>query len=161
MEFIIRKKQNSDNAWITELLRRDWGGDFITTRGVKYSPRDLRGFIAENKQKVVGICLYNIKNEECEIVLLEAFIQYQGIGTGLLGKLRDQNRRENWKRMWLVTTNDNIDALRFYQKRGFELLKIHRNAISKSRKIKPTIPETGNYGISIRDEIELELKQEN
>ncbi|GAB6277014.1 MAG: hypothetical protein SAMD01599839_15540 [Rectinema sp.] len=63
--------------------------------------------------------------------------------------------------MWLVTTNDNIDALRFYQKRGFELLKIHRNAISKSRKIKPTIPETGNYGISIRDEIELELKQEN
>ncbi len=159
MAFIIREKENVDNAWIVELLRQNWGGDFIITRSIKYSPQDLRGFIAENKREVAGICLYNIKNDECEIVLLEAFSQYQGIGTGLLEKMRDKSREEKWQRIWLITTNDNIDALRFYQKRGFELVKIYRNEMAKSRIIKPTIPERGNYGIPIRDEIELELKQ--
>jgi DNA-3-methyladenine glycosylase I len=59
-------------------------------------------------------------------------------------------------RIWLITTNDNIDALRFYQKRGYEMKTVHRYAMEVSRKTKPQIPFEGKYGIPIRDEIEME-----
>jgi RimJ/RimL family protein N-acetyltransferase len=61
------------------------------------------------------------------------------------------------RRIWLITTNDNTAALRFYQKKGFSLVAVHRNAIERSRQLKPEIPETGNDGIPLRDEIELEI----
>ena len=61
------------------------------------------------------------------------------------------------KQLWLITTNDNINALRFYQKRGFMLVAVHRNALELSRKLKPEIPMIGNDGIPLRDEIELEM----
>ena len=61
------------------------------------------------------------------------------------------------KRIILTTTNDNLSALRFYQKRGFDIFKINLNAVEQSRKIKPEIPLIGMDGIPIKHEIELEL----
>jgi GNAT superfamily N-acetyltransferase len=69
----------------------------------------------------------------------------------------DEARKQNCERVFLATTNDNLHALRFYQKRGFELVAVHRGAVNESRKIKPGIPLIGNDGIPIRDEIELEM----
>jgi hypothetical protein len=63
-------------------------------------------------------------------------------------------------RVWLITTNDNLDALRFYQRRGFTLAALHRGAVARSRRLKPTIPEVGAHGIPIRDELELERRLE-
>jgi len=51
-----------------------------------------------------------------------------------------------------------LNALGFYQKRGFELVAVHRGAVNESRKIKPSIPLVGMNGIPLRDEIELEIK---
>jgi hypothetical protein len=50
-----------------------------------------------------------------------------------------------------------MNALRFYQKRGFVLVALHRNALELSRKLKPEISLIGNAGIPLRDEIELEI----
>ncbi|MDP2585543.1 MAG: GNAT family N-acetyltransferase, partial [Candidatus Levybacteria bacterium] len=60
------------------------------------------------------------------------------------------------KSVWLVTSNDNIDSLRFYQKRGFRITKVYPNAIDKARKIKPEVPVIGKYGIPLKDALELE-----
>jgi hypothetical protein len=57
-----------------------------------------------------------------------------------------------------VTTNDNADALIFWQKMGASLKRVYPNAISLSRKLKPEIRKIGKHGIPIRDEIELEFK---
>ena len=78
-----------------------------------------------------------------------------GIGSALLGKLADIAREQNCRGIWLITTNDNTDAMRFYQRRGFYFVAVHKDAIKYSRKLKPEIPEIGNHGIPIRDEIEL------
>ena len=60
-------------------------------------------------------------------------------------------------RLWVITTNDNVNALRFYQRRGFCLVTVHRGAVDRSRAtLKPEIPAAGAYGIPLRDEIELE-----
>ncbi len=55
-----------------------------------------------------------------------------------------------------MTTNDNTPALRFYQRRDFDLVSIHRNAVKEARKLKPEIPDVGMDGINIRHEIEME-----
>jgi DNA-3-methyladenine glycosylase I len=60
-------------------------------------------------------------------------------------------------RIWLITTNDNYTAVSFYQRRGFRVKTIHKNAIEQSRKLKPGIPVTGIEGVSIRDKIEMEI----
>jgi ribosomal protein S18 acetylase RimI-like enzyme len=65
-------------------------------------------------------------------------------------------KRSGCRRLRLTTTNDNLNALRFYQKVGFILAALRPNAIEKTRKLKP-IPMLGENGIPIRDEIELEL----
>ena len=62
------------------------------------------------------------------------------------------------RRLWLITTNDNVDALRFYQRRGFRLVRVHAGAVDRSRAaLKPGIPEAGDHGIPLRDELELEM----
>jgi GNAT superfamily N-acetyltransferase len=75
----------------------------------------------------------------------------------LINAVVEEARKRNCTRIFLITTNDNLNALGFYQKRGFELVAIHRGAVNESRKIKPGIPLMGNDGIPLRDEIELEL----
>ena len=58
--------------------------------------------------------------------------------------------------MWLLTTNDNLDALRLYQRHGFRLVQVHPGAVDLARQAKPSIPEVGAYGIPLRDELILE-----
>jgi len=80
-----------------------------------------------------------------------------GAGTALIEAVGQLARQQGCTRLWVITTNDNVDALRFYQRRGFCLVAVHRGAVDRSRaRLKPEIPAVGAYGIPLRDEIELE-----
>ncbi len=46
-----------------------------------------------------------------------------------------------------VTTNDNLAALRFYQRSGFRLVELRAGALDEARHLKPSIPATGSDGI--------------
>ena len=58
----------------------------------------------------------------------------------------------------VITTNDNLNALAFYQKRGFLLSKLYCGAFDNIRKVKPNLPELGENNIPLNDEIELIYK---
>jgi hypothetical protein len=60
----------------------------------------------------------------------------------------------------LVTTNNNLRALAFYQKRVFRLVRLVPGAVEQSRKLKPSIPQVDAAGLPIRDELHLELPLE-
>jgi len=90
-------------------------------------------------------------------VSLDALEQWRGIGTALLAAVEEAARTAGCTRLWLITTNDNTGALRFYQRRGMVLAAMHPDAIAASRAIKPAIPAIGNHRIPIRDELELEM----
>lgn len=157
MKIKIREIRPEDLMWVEEVVR-GWGAEFVVTRGRKVYPARLPGFLAIGGDgKRVGVISYEIRNKQCEIVIFEVFKPHGGIGTRLLKKTAGTAVKAGCKRLWLITTNDNLEAMRFYQRRGFVFAGIHVNAIEKSRKIKSSIPKTGNYGIPIRDEMELEM----
>ena len=155
MEYI--QKTEKDNNAVSQIIK-GWGSDILVSRGEIYKGEDLDGILTYENDKIIGIGLYYIKNNECEIVLLETFKQNIGIGTKIIEKIKEISKNKNCKRIWLITSNDNIDAIKFYQRRGFNIANIYKNAMEKSRELKPTIPLMGNYEIPIRDEIEFEIK---
>ena len=125
--------------------------------GVIYHPDTLDGFVAFDGDEWIGEVTYTFSDDECEIVSLDSLREGQGIGTKLINAVVDESKKRNCKRVFLITTNDNLHALGFYQKRGFELVAVHRGAVNESRKIKPGIPLIGMNNIPLRDEIELEM----
>lgn len=94
---------------------------------------------------------------ECEIASLNALTPGKGIGTALIQKVGEIAKEKNCKKLIVITTNDNVKALRFYQKKGFTISAVRVNELTKFRKLKPEIPQVGEDGIPLRDEIELEM----
>lgn len=154
----IREIREDDREWINNFIQEQWGSLVVVSRCVLHHPADLPGFIWENNGVRKGLLTYKINQNECEIVTLNSQVEYRGIGTALIESVRKEAVKMGCNRIWLITTNDNMKAIRFYQKRGFVLVAVHRNAIEESRKLKPEIPRLGTDGIPIRDEIEMEMK---
>jgi len=152
----IRPVGPRERAWLDTVKWELFRGDIIVSRGVVHRPLELPGFVAYVDGEPVGAALHHVHGSDCELVSIDALRQWQGIGTALLAEVEDAARAAGCTRLWLITTNDNTEALRFYQRRGFALVAVHRDEIARSREIKPAIPEVGNHGIPIRDEIELE-----
>lgn len=155
--FQIRPINKDDRKWVTGVLKEWWAGPIIVTRGKVHQADELPGFIAEKTGKPVGLVTYNIDGAECEITSMNSLTEGKGVGSALIDAVKNVCIKARCRRLWLITSNDNTKALRFYQKRGFRLVAVHRNAIEQLRKLKPEIPLTGNDGIPIRDEIELEM----
>lgn len=144
---------------IEDFFVKRWGSvDMVTSSGI-YNCNILDGFAFLNEhQKVIGLITYVFRKKECEIVSLDSAEEGKGIGTILVQQV-ENNAMENGKTfITLITTNDNLNALKFYQKRGYHLSKIYPNAVEKARQYKPQIPLIGEWGIPIRDEIELQKK---
>lgn len=157
MNFTIHRVSELLKPWVLEVAR-GWGADFIVSRGRKIYPAEIDGFYAVDEDgRKIGLVTYEVKGDQCEIVTLDAFEQFRGVGTSLIEAVISAAKDSAARRIWLITTNDNLDAIRFYQRRGFTIAAVHANAIARSREIKPSIPEIGHHGIPLRDEIEFEM----
>ncbi|RMH28221.1 MAG: GNAT family N-acetyltransferase [Planctomycetota bacterium] len=157
-EFVVRELTPEDRPWVQGVLRRYWASLVQVTRGRKIQADELPGFVAMRDGEEVGLITYEIVGDQCEVVTHNSLAGHGGIGSCLLAAVRTKAREAGCKRMWLVTTNDNTPALRFYQRRDFDLVAIHRNAVQEARKLKPEIPDIGLDGIPIRHEIEMEYR---
>jgi N-acetylglutamate synthase-like GNAT family acetyltransferase len=157
INFRIRHKTILDQEWVRKHTRQYWGDEMVVAHGVIYYPAELPGFIAESTNNPIGLATYSISGEECELVSIETDITGNGIGKALVQAVKQKALEVGCQRLWLVTTNDNLEALGFYQKIGFHLVAVHRDAINEARKVKPSIPLLGEHGIPLRDEIELEM----
>jgi len=153
----IRRIQDDDRVWVAGLLEEHWLSTKIVSRGLVYQADQLPGFIAEVGGKPAGLLTYRIDGRQCEVISMNSLREGIGVGAALLGAAREVARDAGCRRVWLITTNDNLAALRYYQKRGFRLAGIHCNAIETSRELKPEIPLVGRDGIPLRDEIEFEV----
>jgi ribosomal protein S18 acetylase RimI-like enzyme len=155
-EIEVRALAPSDRPWLTETLEH-WGGTTMVTRGRVHDLLALPGFVALLDGERVGLATYRLAGDEYEVTSLDSLRAGIGVGTALLAAVAGAARGSGCRRLWLITTNDNTRALRFYQRRDFRLAALHRDAVTEARRLKPTIPPLGDDGIPIRDEIELEL----
>jgi GNAT superfamily N-acetyltransferase len=158
----IRRHEPADLAFIRDELVHHWGDAGIWSVGRRYQADELPGFIAvadSNVASRIGLVTYHIEEGgyQAEIVTLSSRMENQGIGAALLDAATSAIRRAGCARAYLRTTNDNLRALGFYQKRGWTLAALHKGCVEEARKHKAIIPLTGMHGIVIRDEIELEM----
>jgi GNAT superfamily N-acetyltransferase len=152
----IRPAGPDDRPTLESFLTR-WHSLRVARRGTLEHPLDHPALVAEDGTQLLGVLTYAIRGADCEVMTLHTDWQRSGVGTALLAEAKRIARAGGCNRLWLITTNDNVDALRFYQRRGFRLAAVHAGAVDDSRaRLKPEIPETGLYGIAIRDELELE-----
>jgi ribosomal protein S18 acetylase RimI-like enzyme len=151
---IVRAFGPGDGEWAERLVYADFGGRMQARRGELVDALGCPGLVAECAGSRVGILTYRLGDKDAEIVLVDATIKHAGIGTMLVDAFVAMVAG---LRVWLVTTNDNLDALRFYQRRGFGISAVRVDAVTEARRmLKPQISKSGSFGIPIRDEIELE-----
>jgi len=139
-------------AW---LMVEFWGSELQVVHQSVYRPAELPGLIAERAGRVVGLLTYQVSEEMLEVVTLNAIERRTGVGTILMEAVAADARQLRCHEIRLTTTNDNLDAIRFYQRRGLRLVALRPSAVDRARLEKPEIPRVGDYGIPLRDEIDL------
>jgi GNAT superfamily N-acetyltransferase len=154
---VVRVAEGPDRVGVITLLDA-WGMRPVARLGEVYDPADDPAIVAVDESgAVVGVLTYRPEGDSWELGTFYVATQWGGIGTRMLDLLVELARARGARRIWLVTTNDNVDALRFYQRRGFRLAELHVGAVDRSRAaLKPSIPTVGDHGIPLRDELVLE-----
>jgi ribosomal protein S18 acetylase RimI-like enzyme len=151
-EISIKNRQQ-----VNDFICSHWFSSVMVVRGKLVDMTTVDGFVLYDNEAIIGLVTYKIDDNECEIMSLDSLREKQGIGTALVNKVIETAAKEKCRKVKLITTNDNINALRFYQKRGFDMVCLYRNALDAARKIKPSIPTLGDFDIPLKHEIEFEM----
>jgi ribosomal protein S18 acetylase RimI-like enzyme len=155
---MIRERGPADAAAVDAFLARH-NSLRVARRGEVVDVRPHPMLLAEEDGRLLGLLTYVPDPPRCEVLTLHVEEQWRGVGTALIDAVAERARAAGCTALWLITTNDNVDALRFYQRRGFRLVALHAGAVDDSRaRLKPEITPLGDYGIPLRDELELELQ---
>jgi len=153
----VRPIQAGDQSGIAALLAARWGTSRIVTHAGEQEAGEWPGFLVrEEDGRLGGVVTLSIEGPACEIVTIDAVAERRGIGTALLARAEQYAREQGCNRIRLVTTNDNLLALGFSQRRGYRITALRPDAVTRSPKRKPEIPEVAPNGIPIRDKLELE-----
>ena len=154
----IYQIDQNDRKPVDNFIMEHWFTMDMVVHGESINLGVADGVYACDANEIVGLVTYRIVRNEMEILSLDSIHEGMGIGSDLLDKAIKIAKDSGCSRVMLITTNDNLSALQFYQKRGFDIIRLYHNAVEESRKIKPQIPLIASNGIPIRHEIELEMK---
>ncbi|WP_438432613.1 GNAT family N-acetyltransferase [Gorillibacterium sp. sgz500922] len=143
---------------IVEFLTKRWGTTRMVVKGRMHHLDELPGVAYLEDGQIVGMATYRMEGTECELASLNSTVRHKGIGRSLLQEVERLARESGCTRLWCITTNDNIRAIRFYQLNGMSLCRLYPNALEAARKLKPEIPLTGQDGIAIEHELEFEMR---
>lgn len=152
----LRRITAEDLPRLRQFWNDHWAGEEMIVHGEVFRPEQVEGFVNDDW---TGLVTFVIRPSGCEIISLDALKEGGGIGTKLINAVVTEADRLGCRRVFLSTTNDNLHALGFYQRRGFELVAIRPGAVTVARERKPGIPLMGDNDIPLRDEIELELRR--
>ncbi|KZL14479.1 MULTISPECIES: GNAT family N-acetyltransferase [unclassified Pseudovibrio] len=153
MSIQVRAIEPEDREQVVELLVNRWTSPEQLLDGEMVDASRLPGYLALDEGRLVGMITLIKREQEWEILTLDSLQRWGGVGTLLLDASVDAARQEGLGRIMVRTSNDNLDAFRFYQRRGFRLEKVVQGVIDEERKLKPEIPVTGLHGILLRDEV--------
>jgi ribosomal protein S18 acetylase RimI-like enzyme len=154
----VRPFTAADLPWAEALLVEDMATSRVARLGELVDPLRHPGLIADRDGERLGLLTYIVDGDQFEVLTLHSSVENAGAGTALLEAAAELAAGAGCRRLWLVTTNDNLHALGFYQRRGLRLRALHAGALDRDRRLKPEIPEVSPAnGIPMRDLLELEL----
>ena len=154
----VRPLVEEDRRWAVAVETESWGEPTAARRGELLDLTALPGLVALLDGERAGLATYAVRSDECELVTITSLVEGRGVARALLDGVRAVSREAGCRRLWLVTTNDNTRALKVFQRWGFRLAALRRDAVAESRRtLKPSIPERGNDDIPLADELELEV----
>jgi ribosomal protein S18 acetylase RimI-like enzyme len=154
-ELHVRALRDDERDWAASVIGDSWG-DVVIGGGREHRPAELPAVVAEADGERAGLATYALDGADCELVTLDALTVGGGIGGALVEGVAESARAAGATRLHLITTNDNLPALRLYQRHGFALTAVRADEIAAARRRKPQIPAIGHAGIPIRDELVLE-----
>jgi ribosomal protein S18 acetylase RimI-like enzyme len=155
----VRPAGEADRAELDAMFVRLWGATYVVAHGERMDLRTLPTLVAVDESGAfAGALVWRPDGDEVEVASLGATVHGGGVGTALLDAAVALARSRGARRLYLITTNDNTRALRFYQRRGLRITAIDPGAVDRAREqLKPEIPLVGDDGIPLRDELRLEL----
>jgi len=153
---VVRPLTDDDRAWMVATLEQGWGTTTVARLGELIDAAPLSGFVVAEGEGRVGLLTYLERDDAIEVVTIQALLRGRGVGWALMDAVHAFAVERNASRIWLITTNDNWRAFRFYQRWGLDLCRLIRNGVDASRLVKPSIPTVGAEGIPIRHELEFE-----
>jgi 2-oxo-4-hydroxy-4-carboxy--5-ureidoimidazoline (OHCU) decarboxylase/GNAT superfamily N-acetyltransferase len=160
VELRVRDFVEEDHDWARRLLADHSGGTHRVARlGELIDPLTREGLVAEQGGEPLGLLTVDESGRGLEVLTLHSVVSGRGAGTLLLATALEVAIASDAPRLWLVTTNDNLPAIRFYLHRGLRVAAVHAGRVDADRAaLKPQIPErNAENGIPIRDYIEFEL----
>jgi len=150
--------QDSEREEIGEFVEYHWHSRVVMSRGRSFYPHQEEGFVERRDDRIAGLLTFHVDQDGLEILTLNSVLEGAGIGSSLMLDAIEEARTRGCRRIWLTTTNDNVRGLRYYQRLAFRMVAVNPGVVDEARKIKPQIPEVGQDGIAIHDEIVLELR---
>jgi 2-oxo-4-hydroxy-4-carboxy--5-ureidoimidazoline (OHCU) decarboxylase/GNAT superfamily N-acetyltransferase len=161
MTIDVRDFEARDHPWADELIGRSQGGDRRVARlGELIDPLTCEGIVAELDGRPVGLLTVTESERGLEALTLHSEVSGAGVGTRLLETALHVAAASGDARLWAVTTNDNLDAIRWYLRRGMRVAAVHAGSVDRDRAaLKPQLPTRNPAnGIPIRDLVELERR---
>lgn len=152
----IERLTRAERDWVGALITERNGSTIFFSNGKRHDVRDCPGFVARKGDKAVGLLTYDIEGDSCELVSLDSLVDDKGVGSALVEALCAFAQSEGCRKIWVITTNDNLRALGFYQKRGFRMSAINCGGMDENRERKPGVPLIGKNDIPLHDEFVLE-----
>lgn len=148
--------REDEREWMVGLLAQRWGGTLLARRGAAVPLESTDAVLALVDGEPAGVATYAVTRGEVEVVTLDALVERIGVGSALLESVAEVGRAAGCVRLWLITTNENLDAVGFYVRRGLRVAAVHLGAVASARLLKPTIPLRDERGVAVEDELELE-----
>lgn len=155
-DLTLRPLADTDRAWLRGIVAAEWGLPVVSPAGVHDDPSRLEGLVAEVGGERAGAVTYEIVGDECEVVTLDSLVPGRGVGRALMEAVRAAAAAASCRRLWLVTTNENLQGLGFYQRLGLDLVALHRDFVEVVRRHKPDVGSVPVDGIQFRHALELE-----
>jgi GNAT superfamily N-acetyltransferase len=151
----VREVHEDERPWLAETLREAWAGEAVLGRGREWRPAALPALVAVDGSEPVGVATWTVERDTADLVTLNALVDGRGIGRLLIDAVARAARDAGARHLRAMTTNDNLRALRLYQRAGFRLVELRPGAVDEARLRKPSIPTVGDDGVPIRDELDL------
>ena len=153
---LVREATDADRAAARELFEQDFGRTKIVAFGEVMDIDAMPALVAVMYTDPSGALAYRLLGDALHIVALatDPMWQRSGVGGYLVAEAELLARRLALSRLVVSTTNDNLPALYFYQRRGYRLTDlVPNNVIAHTHE-----EQEGFAGIPVRDEIRLEKR---